>query len=142
MKLEFNRRETMQTHGDWTMYFFLGQRWDLGLNSELPSCKVGVQLLEPHLQSILLCLFWRWSLTTICPGWPQTVILPVSVSQVARIIGMSYWWPAWKNCTFEWSVGSLKKSGEGELKIPRIKWKWKLTRIFNIQLRQYQKGIL
>jgi hypothetical protein len=31
---------------------------------------------------------------TICPGWPQTVILPSSVSQVARIVGMNHWHPA------------------------------------------------
>jgi hypothetical protein len=28
---------------------------------------------------------------TICPGWPQTLILPISVSQVARITGVSCW---------------------------------------------------
>jgi hypothetical protein len=26
-------------------------------------------------------------LQTVSPGWPQTVILPISASQVARIIG-------------------------------------------------------
>jgi hypothetical protein len=28
---------------------------------------------------------------TICPGWPWTTILPISASQIARIIGMSHW---------------------------------------------------
>jgi hypothetical protein len=33
-------------------------------------------LLEPHLQPILFWLFWRWgSRETICPGWPQIMIL-------------------------------------------------------------------
>jgi hypothetical protein len=30
------------------------------------------------------------STQTICLGWPQTLILPISASQVARITGMSY----------------------------------------------------
>jgi hypothetical protein len=33
--------------------------WDWGLNSGLHACKGGTLLLEPHLQSILLWLFWR-----------------------------------------------------------------------------------
>jgi hypothetical protein len=32
----------------------------LGLNSGLCTCKAGALPLEPHLQSILLWLFWRW----------------------------------------------------------------------------------
>jgi hypothetical protein len=31
---------------------------------------------------------------TICLGYPQTVILPISASQVARITGVSYQCPA------------------------------------------------
>jgi hypothetical protein len=31
---------------------------------------------------------------TICPDWPKTTILPISVSQVARIAGISHWHPA------------------------------------------------
>jgi hypothetical protein len=30
-------------------------------------------------------------LRTICLGWSWTSILPISASQVARIIGMSHW---------------------------------------------------
>jgi hypothetical protein len=30
--------------------------------------------------------FWR----TICPGWPWTTILPISASQVARILGVGH----------------------------------------------------
>jgi hypothetical protein len=36
---------------------------------------------------------WDWVLKTICSGWPQTVILPISASQVARITGLSHWCP-------------------------------------------------
>jgi hypothetical protein len=35
----------------------------------------------------LLCFFWRWGAHELCPGWPQTLILLISASQVARIIG-------------------------------------------------------
>jgi hypothetical protein len=39
---------------------FLFLWWDLGFNSGLYGCKAGTLLLEPHLQPILLWLFWRW----------------------------------------------------------------------------------
>jgi hypothetical protein len=32
-------------------------------------------------------------LWTICMGWPQTAILPISDSQVARITGVNHWCP-------------------------------------------------
>jgi hypothetical protein len=35
-------------------------------------------------------LFWRWAFQTVCLSWPQSVILPISASQVARITGMSH----------------------------------------------------
>jgi hypothetical protein len=31
---------------------------------------------------------------TVCLGWPWTMFLPISASQVAGITGMSYWPPA------------------------------------------------
>jgi hypothetical protein len=31
-----------------------------GLNLGFHTCKTSALLLEPHLQSILFCLFWRW----------------------------------------------------------------------------------
>jgi hypothetical protein len=40
-----------------------------GLNSGLGTCKADTLLLEPCLLIIWLWLFWRWGLTTICPGW-------------------------------------------------------------------------
>jgi hypothetical protein len=30
----------------------------------------------------------------ICQGWPWSMILPISASQVARITGVSHWHPA------------------------------------------------
>jgi hypothetical protein len=63
---------------------------DWGLNSRLHACKVSTLLLEPHLQSILLWLFWRWGSPALFQGWPQTSILPISASQAAGITGVSY----------------------------------------------------
>jgi hypothetical protein len=60
--------------------------WDWGLNSSLH--KAGTLLLEQHPLSILLRVFWRWGVSrTICTGWPQTMSLLISDSQVARITG-------------------------------------------------------
>jgi hypothetical protein len=39
----------------------------LVLNSGLHAYKAGALLLEPHLQSILLWLFWKWSVTHHLP---------------------------------------------------------------------------
>jgi hypothetical protein len=56
--------------------------WDWGLNSWLHACKA--LLLEPHLESILLWLFWRWSLVNYLPGLALNLDLPISASQVSR----------------------------------------------------------
>jgi hypothetical protein len=57
------------------------------LNSGFHTCKAGG--LEPYLQSILLWLFWRWDLMNFfSQGWPRTMILPISASQVGRITGV------------------------------------------------------
>jgi hypothetical protein len=48
-------------------------------------------MLEPHIHSIFLQLFFADGiLQTICLGLPQTMILPISAFQVARITGMSH----------------------------------------------------
>jgi hypothetical protein len=54
-----------------------------GLNSGLHGCKVDTLLLEPHFQSILLWLFWRWSLLNCLPKLflncdPPDLSLPIS----------------------------------------------------------------
>jgi hypothetical protein len=46
--------------------------------------------LNPHLQSILLWLFWRWGFINYLLGWPQTVILLIAASHVARITDVSH----------------------------------------------------
>jgi hypothetical protein len=50
------------------LYFFLLLLLVLGLNSGPRACKAGILLLEPHLQSILIWLFWRWNLTNCLSG--------------------------------------------------------------------------
>jgi hypothetical protein len=69
--------------------------WDWGLNSGFQTFKEGALPLEPHLQSILLWLFWRWGFRSICSGWPWTVILLISAFQVARISGVRHQHPAY-----------------------------------------------
>jgi hypothetical protein len=82
-------------------YYFLFW-WDWNLNSELCTYKAGVhksgtELLETHLQSILLWIFLEKGSPTICLGWPGIKIHPISASQVARNTGMSHWCPVCKD---------------------------------------------
>jgi hypothetical protein len=51
----------MQTVGFIYLFIYLFKWW-------LHACKADTLLLEPHLQSILLWLFWRWGLTNYLPG--------------------------------------------------------------------------
>jgi hypothetical protein len=44
---------------------------DWGLNSGLCTCKAATLPLDPHLQSILLWLFWRWSFLNY---WPRLAL--------------------------------------------------------------------
>jgi hypothetical protein len=55
------------------------------LNPGLHTCKVGAVLLETHLQSILLWLFWRWAVSKYLPGLILTLDFLISAFQVARI---------------------------------------------------------
>jgi hypothetical protein len=65
------------------------------------SLKAGGLPLELHLQPHLFWLFWNGVSWNICPGWPWTVILPIAVSQVARITGVNHWLLAGvKSCVF------------------------------------------
>jgi hypothetical protein len=79
------------------VFFFFLVRSNVELRALhlLQAYKAGALPLEPCFQSILLWLFWRWGSTPqsgqmICPGWPQTMILSISASQLARIKGMSH----------------------------------------------------
>jgi hypothetical protein len=64
------------------------------LGFELRASYLLVSALESCLQPFLW-LFWRLGLT-ICLSWPQTEILQILASQVARITGMSHHCPASK----------------------------------------------
>jgi hypothetical protein len=54
--------------------------------------------LEPHLQSILLWLFWGWDLTNHLLRLALNCDLSISVSQIVRIIDMSH--HTWQFLTF------------------------------------------
>jgi hypothetical protein len=56
--------------------------------------KAGALPLEPHLQSILLWLFWKWGPENYLMGWPHIMILLISASQGTSITGVSPWRPA------------------------------------------------
>jgi hypothetical protein len=61
-------------------FFFFWWDWALILQSK---CSIS----EPHPQSILLWLFWRWLLANYLSSWPQTMILVISASQKVRVTG-------------------------------------------------------
>jgi hypothetical protein len=66
-----------------SFFFFVG----LGANFGLQACKAGVLPREPHLQTILLYLLWRWSLISYLPGLAQISIL-LSAYQTTKITGV------------------------------------------------------
>jgi hypothetical protein len=47
-------------------------------------------MLKPQIHSVLLWLFWRWSVANYLLSMTETSIFPLSASQVARIIDMSH----------------------------------------------------
>jgi hypothetical protein len=61
------------------------------LNSGFHICQAGALQLEPHLQSILLWLFFlEKGLVNYLPRLASTMILLISVSHIARITGMNH----------------------------------------------------
>jgi hypothetical protein len=56
--------------------YYLFFWWDWYLNSGLHDCKAGALPLEPHLQSILLWLFWTWGSCKPAPG-ESSVLLKI-----------------------------------------------------------------
>jgi hypothetical protein len=52
--------------------------------------KAGALLLEPHLQPVLLWLFWGWSLMNYFPIWPGTQSSQCQSSKVTRITNVSH----------------------------------------------------
>jgi hypothetical protein len=65
--------------------------WEWGANSGLHAWEAGTLLLESHLQSILLSVFWRWGLMIYLPRLAWNIDLPDLSFQAARITGMSQW---------------------------------------------------
>jgi hypothetical protein len=67
--------------------------------------------------------FWDRVSRTICPGYIRTTILLISVSWVARIIGMSHWHPAVTHffkkmyTTRNWGCSSAVECGLSKYKV-------------------------
>jgi hypothetical protein len=70
------------------IFFFFG--WDWGLNSGL--CRCSTTWVTPP-GCFALIIFGDGGLS-VSPSWSQILILPISISQVLRIIGLSHWCPA------------------------------------------------
>jgi hypothetical protein len=62
----------------------------LGLNLGILVCKAGTLPFEPHLQSILLWLFWRWGPPELFAWVGSEPVLLISAFQIARITGVSH----------------------------------------------------
>jgi hypothetical protein len=78
----------------WCFVDFCFFWWDWSLNLGLHTCKASALSLEPHLQSILLWLFWTWGLENYLPRLasnhdPTDISLPSSEDT-----GVSHWHPA------------------------------------------------
>jgi hypothetical protein len=80
-------------------FFFLSFSFLLvGLGFELRAlhlqsrCSTAWATPPVHFALVILEMGVPW---TICPGWPWTVILPISTSQVARITGVSHCHSVW-----------------------------------------------
>jgi hypothetical protein len=77
--------------GFWFEIFLLLFFWEWGLNTGFHACKVGTLPLEQYFQSIFVLIILEKGVSwTVCPGWLQTLTLPVLASQVARITGVSH----------------------------------------------------
>jgi hypothetical protein len=68
-------------------HFIPGPRWIEILLFVLPGI-TGMMGVYHHTQPLVEMGVSQ----TFCPGWPQTLILPISASNVARIIGVSHHW--------------------------------------------------
>jgi hypothetical protein len=68
----------------------------LGLNSGLHTFKAEPLLLKPHFQSILLWLFWRWSLVNLF-AWAG---LELFWSQPLKFLGLYAWGTGTQCCFF------------------------------------------
>jgi hypothetical protein len=78
----------------WNVHKLYFLWWDWGLNLGLCVCKADTLWAIPKVHFALAIFGDAGVSRTLCPGWLQTVILPILVSQGARIIGVSHWCPA------------------------------------------------
>jgi hypothetical protein len=77
-----------------------------------------------------LFIGWDRVLQTFCPGWLWTSILPISASQITRIISMSHYtgiltlldcWQLLRLSLFLMTLTSLRRSAQGLYEIP-LNW--------------------
>jgi hypothetical protein len=83
--------------GYWTQGLFLLGRYSTTWPT-LPALFLGCVL-----------IFEIGSCELSCLGWPQTAILLISASQVARIVGVNHWHPAILHFYFMFSVSYMFK---------------------------------
>jgi hypothetical protein len=97
MKFKTLQNKSMWKRSKNDFFFGAAGDWSLYAVYAVP-CTAGTSLLVPHLQSILLWLFWRWG----CPELFARAGIKLwssqsQDSQVSRIIGRSHQYPAQKN---------------------------------------------
>jgi hypothetical protein len=63
--------------------------WDWGLTQGFELAKQALHFLNHISSPFYSDYFGDGVLSTICPSWPQTEILPISVSHVSRLIDVS-----------------------------------------------------
>jgi hypothetical protein len=86
-----------------SIYFYVFW-WDWVFNSGLQAFEAGTLLLEPHFQSILLWLFWRWGSHEL--GAQAVLKLQSLWSQPPKWLGLQVWvtGSAQLVCAFYWFI--------------------------------------
>jgi hypothetical protein len=102
--------------------FLIFWREELGLNSGLHACKVGTQCLSPT-SNPFYCGFGNGVLRTICPGWPQITVLPISYYRNELLVpGSDLFFYATKIFSqYSGGRGRISNSGQPETVRPCVK---------------------
>jgi hypothetical protein len=93
----------------------------MGMQKGLHTCKAGTLVLQPHLWSILLWLFWRLGLMNYLPRLASNLKSPlISAFRVTRIPGVSHQRPARlsfdeRSCRFKLQRLDMRKENWGVL---------------------------
>jgi hypothetical protein len=109
--------------------FFMG----LDLNSGLQACKAGTTTWDTPPVHFALVILEMGVSQTICPGWPQTLILQISASQVVR-------WQVWATSIWLHFTNLDEKTGLGKdywLGTCTTRWKVGKQNILTLPKNQY-----